>query len=105
MLIIKNNVPQIYTFQLNTTDFNSLKEQLLQSYNFPVVYVFKFIAPANSVSYHKLKALFAQEASLSEKESSGGKYVSITAKELMLTVDEIINRYKAAAQIEGVISL
>jgi hypothetical protein len=37
--------------------------------------------------------------------SRNGNYLSISAKELMLDVDSIIEKYTKAAQIKGVISL
>jgi hypothetical protein len=37
--------------------------------------------------------------------SKTGKYISITAKEMMLTPKDVIKKYKNAAKIDGIIML
>ena len=84
--------------------FKKLKEQLaLQEW--PSVYLFKFIAPNKSNLVARISALFDDGADLKFTTSKTGKYISVSVKELMLDVDSIINKYEAAAKIEGVISL
>jgi putative lipoic acid-binding regulatory protein len=39
------------------------------------------------------------------RQSRKGNYVSVSAKELMLNSDGIINRYKRASKIEGLMAL
>ena len=39
-----------------------------------------------------------------QKESTNGKYMSITIKEVMLDADSIINKYKEMDGIEGLMS-
>ena len=39
------------------------------------------------------------------RTSKKGNYVSVTAKEMMMSADKVIERYKDAAKIEGIISL
>jgi putative lipoic acid-binding regulatory protein len=39
------------------------------------------------------------------KWSANGKYTSITVHAMMLSVDEIFDKYEEAAKIEGIISL
>ena len=67
--------------------------------------MFKFIAPNKSNLVARISALFDDGADLKFTTSKTGKYVSVSVKELMLDVDSIINKYEAAAKIEGVISL
>ncbi len=84
--------------------YAKLKEQLeLQSW--PDVYFFKFIVPNEPTRIAKVTALFDNADDLQLQPSKTGKYVSIGAKELMLDVDSIIEKYKLAAKIEGLISL
>lgn len=81
-----------------------LREQLeLQSW--PGVYFFKFIVPNESERVAKVTALFDDANDLQLQPSKTGKYMSVGAKELMLDVDSIIDKYKEAAKIEGLISL
>lgn len=90
---------------MDTQNFEKLREQLNVHHTWPSVYMFKFIAPANNRIFAMLHDLFPQQAEFTNRHSSGGKYVSITIKEMMLSVDEVIERYQKAASIEGVIVL
>lgn len=84
--------------------YAKLREQLeLQSW--PDVYFFKFIVPNESDRVAQVTALFDNANDLKMHPSKTGKYVSVSAKELMLDVDSIIDKYKDAAKIEGLISL
>jgi putative lipoic acid-binding regulatory protein len=49
--------------------------------------------------------LFPHQAEFTNRHSAGGKYVSITVKEMMLSAEEVIDRYEKASAIEGVIVL
>jgi len=84
--------------------YAKLREQLeLQSW--PDVYFFKFIVPNESEQVAKVSALFDNADDLQLHPSKTGKYMSVGAKELMLDVESIIDKYKRAAKIEGLISL
>lgn len=68
----------------------------------PTEYVFKFIAPESELE--RLKAVFGQYPT-QIRASSKGNYYSVTAKMEVHSSDEVIALYKAAAEVEGVISL
>ena len=84
-------------------NFQKLKLQL-EKQEWPAVYFFKFIVPNDNEKIAKISSLFG-EAEINFKTSSTGKYISIGAKEVMLNTDAIIEVYKKASQIKGVISL
>ncbi|KAA3652473.1 MAG: DUF493 family protein [Bacteroidetes bacterium] len=86
-------------------DFTALKEKLENSGEWPRVYFFKFIVPSDNQKLAQVEALFGPEAQVSLKQSSKGKFVSVSAKELMLSADGIIERYEKAAKIEGLMAL
>ncbi len=86
-------------------DFEGLRNKLIEKTSFPTVYMFKFIIPANNEKMAKLEAIFSSEAQISHRESSNKKYISITAKEVVLNVDEIISVYIEASKIEGLMAL
>lgn len=67
--------------------------------------MFKFIAPAENRIFAMLHDLFPHQAEFTNRQSAGGKYVSITVKEVIMSVDEVIDRYQKASAIEGVIVL
>ncbi len=90
---------------MSTQDFDSLREHLAVNVSWPSVYMFKFIAPAENRIFALLHDLFPEQADFTSRSSKGGKYVSITVNEVMMSADEVIDRYLKAAAIEGVISL
>lgn len=84
--------------------FDKLKAQL-ELQEWPMVYLFKFIMPNDSVVIANITALFDDGADLKYSNSKTGKYVSLSVKELMLDVDSVIEKYNKASKFKGVISL
>ncbi len=82
-------------------DLASLKEQLDQT-DFPNLYMFKFIV--NKGKESEVAALFPSNE-VTMKLSKNGNYISVTAKVMMPSSNEIIRIYEEAYKIEGVISL
>ncbi len=82
-----------------------LKEQLTVEQSWPAVYMFKLIFPADNRIYALVRGLFPDEARFFDKHSSKGNYVSVTVKELMLSAEEVVERYRKGTEIEGVIML
>tara|TARA_B100001063_G_scaffold167753_1_gene156799 strand:- start:1388 stop:1651 length:264 start_codon:yes stop_codon:yes gene_type:complete len=85
-------------------EFESLKVQLEQT-DFPQVYFFKFIVPNKNDNVARVSALYSSDTQVQMKPSSSGKFISMSAKQVMLSADEIISIYKKASAIEGIISL
>jgi hypothetical protein len=77
----------------------------LELQEWPDVYMFKFIVPNESDKVAQVTSLFNESADLVMHPSRTGKYISVSAKELMLDVDSILEKYIKAAKIEGLISL
>ena len=86
-------------------DYSALKEKLEANTDWPRVYFFKFIVPSDNQKLAQVEALFSDEAQVTLKQSSKGNFVSVSAKELMLGSDGIIDRYQKAAKIEGLMAL
>ena len=82
----------------------NLKEQL-DLLEWPNVYLFKFIIPNNPEAIAKTSALFDDAVDLKLQPSKTGKYVSVNAKEMMLDVDSIIDKYNKSSSIEGLMAL
>ncbi len=80
----------------------SFKESLDQHYSWPAKYLFKFIVPRGNES--AFNDIFP-DMPLTIKASSGGKYVSVTVNALMKSTEDVIEVYKKAYIIEGIISL
>lgn len=85
-------------------DFSNLKARL-EKLSWPMVYMFKFIVPAQNRQIAQVESLFSPEAEVYQNESRGGKYISITAREVMLSADHVVEVYKKASSIEGLMAL
>lgn len=84
---------------------SQIKKLLEEQESWPHTYMYKFIVPTTDENIQKVKALFADHAEISERMSSNNKYISITAKEVAMDVDQIIEKYVKAQDIEGLIAL
>ncbi|UKN02671.1 DUF493 domain-containing protein [Paracrocinitomix mangrovi] len=84
--------------------YDKLRE-LFEDQSFPLVYPFKFIIKKDQDKMIHIKRIFDETAEISIRESKNGNYSSITIKQMMLSTDDIINRYKLMEEIEGIISL
>lgn len=83
-----------------------LMEQLTDGFDWPTIYMFKFIVPADNAKIAQVENLFnSEEAQISIRNSRKGNFVSITGKELMMSPEKVIERYLEAEDIEGLISL
>lgn len=90
---------------LNEETKQRLMDRLNEVHQWPSVYMFKLIFEPEQSRLERVQALFPPEAELLRKYSAGGKYLSITAREVMISAEEVVARYALAAEIEGVIVL
>ena len=90
---------------LNAETKQRLLDRLNEVHEWPSVYMFKLIFEPETARLEKVLALFPPESELLRKYSAGGKYLSITAREVMINAEEVVARYERAAEIEGVIIL
>lgn len=82
----------------------SFRERLDAFYDWPCGFLFKFIAPRERLG--ELEALFdGLDAKLSTRESKKGNYVSLTAELDVGSADEVIEIYRRAGEVEGVMAL
>ncbi len=81
-----------------------LKAQLEQE-EWPNVYFYKFIVENHPDHVASVKEIFEEEAIITINESKNGKYASISIKEVALHVDYILDKYRQASTIKGIISL
>tara|TARA_B100001758_G_C18150968_1_gene473984 strand:- start:375 stop:629 length:255 start_codon:yes stop_codon:yes gene_type:complete len=82
-------------------NYEGLRKELEES-GFPMKYMYKFITSEANIA---LLRPFFEDADITTKRSSKGKYVSFSAIEIALNADQIINKYKSLSHIKGLISL
>lgn len=86
--------------------YDELRKKLEESIDsFPYVYMFKFIVKAENKTIALVQGIFDNDAEISQKQSAKGNYVSITVKQVVMSVDEIIAIYEKVSGIEGVMTL
>jgi uncharacterized protein len=81
------------------------KDSLNLHYDWPCVYGFKFIMPTVPNREKELIAMFSVDVDVKTKTSKNAKYRSFTINAVMLSADEVLDKYAKASQIEGLISL
>ena len=86
--------------------YKKLKVSLTETTEFPTQYMFKFIIPTDEVKFKTIEEIFDNlGAVINSKPSKTGKYTSLTILVKMENPDQIIEKYKEVAKVEGVISL
>ncbi len=91
-----------FNFKPMSWDETSFKKKLENTHIFPGIYTFRFII--KSEHKQRVESLVPQ-AELTAKSSSGNKYISMTLRAHMRSGGEVIDVYKSANKIEGIISL
>lgn len=85
-------------------NFDELRKKLdIESW--PAIYMFKFIVPSDNHKIALVESFFEDDAEIIMQTSTNGKYTSITIRQVMLGSEAIIEVYKQAAVIEGIIAL
>ncbi len=88
------------------TFYAKLKTQLEETTQFPALYMYKFIVPSSEEKIKQVHQIFDNiGAVIDTKKSSKGTYTSVTITANMKSADAIIEKYKEASAVEGIISL
>lgn len=78
---------------------------LEETHEFPAVYLYKFVFKGDNKTMAQIESLFSESAVISTKTSSGGKYMSVSIRDVAINADEILNIYAEVRKIDGVMSL
>ncbi len=84
--------------------WNNLRKKIAEHQTFPSVYMFKFILSSDNHKIAQIEALFNSEnvPEIYLRPSNRGRYVSITVKQFVESVEQIIKIYHLASAIPGV---
>ena len=86
--------------------YSRFHEQLANSQDWPGPFLFKFIIRGDEQKMNQLKQIFEnKQAKLKLKNSSKNTFVSATFLAQMKNPSEVIDIYKTASKIEGIITL
>lgn len=87
-------------------DLERAKKMLNEEHNWPAVFMFKFVVPSENEKIARVEAMFnAETAELRQRRSSKGNYTSITVRVVMTSAEAVLDVYKEAKTIEGLIAL
>lgn len=87
---------------MDNQQFQKFRDLLDQSYQWPDYYEFKFIVKMDD----RGEALAKLEGFLiTETPSKKGNYISINARKLMKTTQEVLDVYELMGTIKGIMSL
>jgi putative lipoic acid-binding regulatory protein len=84
---------------------DNLRILLDKEHKWPSHFMFKFIYKSDSQILKQLEAIFPIESERTVKHSNKKNYESLTVNHLANNADEILDLYKRASAIEGVITL
>lgn len=85
--------------------YNQLRKQLIDSTQWPTIYMFKFIIPNKDEKTEAIKTLFPKGTQFAFKTTKNMRYLSITIKIMMKDADAVIAIYEQAKHIEGLLAL
>jgi putative lipoic acid-binding regulatory protein len=97
---------QMNSDQKTNEFYERLEIELERSASWPSVYLFKFIVPTTIENVMQVENSFNNMgAIIKTTQSKTGKFTSISIDVLMQTANQVINKYKEVATINGIISL
>ncbi|MDP5105906.1 DUF493 family protein [uncultured Polaribacter sp.] len=86
--------------------YDKLKIQLEDTTSFPAEYMYKFIVPSDENQFEEVQELFNNTgAVIKTKKSKTGKYNSLSIVLQIESAQKVIEYYKKAEKIKGIISL
>jgi uncharacterized protein len=88
-----------------SSDIEKIKSMLWAEQKWPGIYYFKFIVPNVKVKLDQVKKLFKFEGDITYRTSRDIRFIALSCKQEMKNPDEVLELYRKASEIEGVISL
>lgn len=86
--------------------YERLRSQLEEDTQWPSLYLYKFIVPAELEKIAEVRAVFdGSDAEIATRDSKKGNYTSVSVKVTMDSPEEVIEKYLEVSKVEGVISL
>ncbi|MCH1582871.1 MAG: DUF493 domain-containing protein [Flavobacteriales bacterium] len=90
---------------MKDNELDGLRQRLDAHHDWPSEYMFKFISPNVPEKVDAIVGVFPQEVSIDRKMSGGGKYISLTIREVVADADAVFARYLEVQAIGGIFAL
>ena len=88
---------------MNRDIYKNLRYRLMETENWPLKYMFKFITPNINGKVDEIRALLPEQGEITFKHTANLKHVSITCVSIMNSADQIVEILEKVDKIEGVI--
>ncbi len=89
----------------NERHYISLKDKLDAWFKWPSNYMFKFIVPNDNKLVTLVETWFGPEAKIRHMNSAQNNYVSISVEVIMPSSESVINIYRKASEVKGLVAL
>jgi hypothetical protein len=86
-------------------NIDKFRELLSKNTEWPLLYYFKFIIHNNQQKLDQVRDLFADPSAITYNTSKDIKFISLSCKQLMPDAGSIIDIYKKASLVDGLIAL
>jgi len=86
-------------------NIDKFRELLAENKEWPLLYYFKFIVQNDKEKLAQVKELFADQDSITYNTSRDIRFISLSCKQLMPDTESILEIYRKASLVEGLISL
>lgn len=84
---------------------NKLRELLAENKQWPLLYYFKFIVQNDQEKLNKVKELFADQSAITYNTSRDIRFISLSCKQMMPDPESILEIYRKASLVDGLIAL
>lgn len=84
---------------------NKLRELLAENKEWPMLYYFKFIVQNDQEKLNQVKELFADQSAITYNTSRDIRFISLSCKQLMPDTESILEIYRKASLVDGLIAL
>ncbi|MDX9752082.1 MAG: DUF493 family protein [Flavobacteriales bacterium] len=82
-----------------------LRARLNEVHDWPSVYMYKMVLEPDEDKIAALLAIFPPEAEVLRRYSGSGRFVSITLKQMVMSAEEVLDRYDRVHRLGGVMML
>ncbi|MEI6680643.1 MAG: hypothetical protein WCL21_18685 [Mariniphaga sp.] len=86
-------------------NIDKFRELLSKNTEWPLLYYFKFIIHNNQQKLDQVRDLFGDPSAITYNTSKDIKFISLSCKQLMPDADSIIDIYRKASLVDGLIAL
>ena len=86
-------------------ELENIRSMLWAHQKWPGIYFFKFIVPNDREKLDNIRALFQFQDQITYRTSTDIRFIALSCKQVMENPEAVLEIYRKAKEIEGVIAL